>query len=170
MTRRSESAVRIEVIRTDPALPLPTYAREGDAGLDLSAAAAVTLLPGARHLVPTGLRVAIPAGYAGLVLPRSGLALRSGVTVLNAPGLIDSGYRGEVGVLLVNHATEAARIEKGERIAQLVIQPVARARLVEVAELAPSERGAGGFGSTGSAGPVSPGSIDASGSRAVPGA
>jgi len=162
--------VRIEVIRTDPALPLPTYAREGDAGLDLSAAAAVTLLPGARDLVPTGLRVAIPAGYAGLVLPRSGLALRSGVTVLNAPGLIDSGYRGEVGVLLVNHGTDVARIEKGERIAQLVIQPVARARLVEVAELAPSERGAGGFGSTGSAGPVSPGSIDASGSRAVPGA
>ncbi|HKW93192.1 MAG TPA: dUTP diphosphatase [Methylomirabilota bacterium] len=149
MTRRSESVVRIELIRTDPALPLPAYAREGDAGLDLAAAAAVTLPPGGRHLVPAGLRVAIPAGYAGLVMPRSGLALRSGVTVLNAPGLIDSGYRGEVGVLLVNHGTQPARIEKGERIAQLVIQPVARARLVEVSELAPSARGAGGFGSTG---------------------
>lgn len=149
MTQRSESVVRIELIRTDPTLPLPAYVREGDAGLDLPAAAGVMLPPGGRHLVPTGLRVAIPSGYAGLVLPRSGLALRAGVTVLNAPGLIDSGYRGEVGVLLVNHGTEPARIEKGDRIAQLVIQPVARAGLVEVAELAPSERGAGGFGSTG---------------------
>ncbi len=149
MTQRSESVVRIELVRADPTLPLPAYAREGDAGVDLAAAAAVTLTPGSRELVPTGLRVAIPDGYAGLVLPRSGLALRTGVTVLNAPGLIDSGYRGEVGVLLVNHGAEPARIEKGERIAQLVIQSVARARLVEVAELAPSERGAGGFGSTG---------------------
>jgi dUTP pyrophosphatase len=149
VTQRPESAVRIELIRTDLALPLPAYAREGDAGLDLAAATAVTLPPGGRHLVPTGLRVAIPEGYAGLVLPRSGLALRSGVTVLNAPGLIDSGYRGEVGVLLVNHGAEPARIEKGERVAQLLIQPIARARLVEVAELAPSARGAGGFGSTG---------------------
>ena len=149
MTQRSESVVRIELIRTDPTVPLPAYAREGDAGLDLAAAAGVMLPPGGRDLVPTGLRVAIPSGYAGLVLPRSGLALRAGVTVLNAPGLIDSGYRGEVGVLLVNHGTEPARIEKGDRIAQLVIQPVARAGLVEVAELAPSERGAGGFGSTG---------------------
>ncbi len=149
MTQRSESAVRVELVRSDPALPLPAYAREGDAGLDLAAASVVTLVPGGRQLVPTGLRVAIPDGYAGMVLPRSGLALRSGVTVLNAPGLIDSGYRGEVGVLLVNHGADPARIEKGERIAQLVIQPVARARLVEVAELAPSERGASGFGSTG---------------------
>ncbi|HEY7868543.1 MAG TPA: dUTP diphosphatase, partial [Methylomirabilota bacterium] len=123
--------------------------REGDAGLDLLAAAPVTLAPGARQLVPTGLRVAIPEGFAGLVLPRSGLALRTGVTVLNAPGLIDSGYRGEVGVLLVNHGSEPVTVRRGERIAQLVIQPVARAMLVEVRGLEASQRGAGGFGSTG---------------------
>jgi dUTP pyrophosphatase len=99
--------------------------------------------------VPTGLRVAIPEGFAGLVLPRSGLALRTGVTVLNAPGLIDSGYRGEVGVLLVNHGSEPVTVRRGERIAQLVIQPVARAVLVEVRGLEASQRGAGGFGSTG---------------------
>jgi dUTP pyrophosphatase len=143
------AAVRIEVVRRDPDLALPAYAREGDAGLDLVAGATATLPPGGRALVPTGLRVAIPEGYAGLVLPRSGLALRAGVTVLNAPGLIDSGYRGEIGVLLVNHGTEPVTLERGERIAQLVVQPVVRATLVEVRELAGSQRGAGGFGSTG---------------------
>jgi dUTP pyrophosphatase len=142
-------ALRIEIVRDDPTLPLPAYAREGDAGLDLAAATTVTLPPGGRQLVPTGLRVAIPIGHAGLVLPRSGLALRSGVTVLNAPGLIDAGYRGEVGVLLVNHGAEAVRIKRGERIAQLVIQPVERATVVEVRELDATVRGAGGFGSTG---------------------
>jgi dUTP pyrophosphatase len=141
--------VQVEVVRQDPELALPAYAREGDAGLDLLAAAPVTLAPGARQLVPTGLRVAIPEGFAGLVLPRSGLALRTGVTVLNAPGLIDSGYRGEVGVLLVNHGSEPVTVRRGERIAQLVIQPVARAMLVEVRGLEASQRGAGGFGSTG---------------------
>jgi dUTP pyrophosphatase len=141
--------VQIDVVREDPGLALPAYAREGDAGLDLLAAAPVTLAPGARQLVPTGLRVAIPEGFAGLVLPRSGLALRTGVTVLNAPGLIDSGYRGEVGVLLVNHGSEPVTVRRGERIAQLVIQPVARAMLVEVRGLEASQRGAGGFGSTG---------------------
>jgi dUTP pyrophosphatase len=146
---RSDSVVRIEVTRDDPALTLPGYAREGDAGLDLAAAATVTLPPSGRRLVPTGLRVAIPEGYAGLVLPRSGLALRMGVTVLNAPGLIDSGYRGEIGVLLINHGTESVTIGRGERIAQLVIQPVARALLVEVRQLGTSERGPSGFGSTG---------------------
>jgi dUTP pyrophosphatase len=149
VTERLDSAVRIEVVRSDPAVALPAYARQGDAGLDLAAAATVTLEPGGRELVPTGLRVAIPDGYAGLVLPRSGLALRSGVTVLNAPGLIDSGYRGEIGVLLVNHGAEPVTIQRGERIAQLVIQPVARAELVEVRELPGSRRGEGGFGSTG---------------------
>ncbi|HEY7251795.1 MAG TPA: dUTP diphosphatase [Methylomirabilota bacterium] len=142
-------ALRIEIVRDDPTLPLPAYAREGDAGLDLAAATTVTLPPGGRQLVPTGLRVAIPIGHAGLVLPRSGLALRSGVTVLNAPGLIDAGYRGEVGVLLVNHGAEAVRIKRGERIAQLVIQPVERVTVVEVRELDATVRGAGGFGSTG---------------------
>jgi len=149
VTERLDSAVRIEVVRSDPAVALPAYARQGDAGLDLAAAATVTLEPGGRELVPTGLRVAIPDGYAGLVLPRSGLALRSGVTVLNAPGLIDSGYRGEIGVLLVNHGAEPVTIQRGERIAQLVIQPVARTELVEVRELPGSRRGEGGFGSTG---------------------
>lgn len=149
MTEQLDSAVRIEVVRSDPGVALPVYAREGDAGLDVAAAATVTLEPGGRELVPTGLRVAIPAGYAGLVMPRSGLALRSGVTVLNAPGLIDSGYRGEIGVLLVNHGARTVVIQRGERIAQLVIQPVARAQLVEVRELPESRRGEGGFGSTG---------------------
>jgi dUTP pyrophosphatase len=149
MTDRIDPVVRIEVARADPSLALPAYAREGDAGLDLAAATAVTLPPSGRQLVPTGLRMAIPDGYAGLVLPRSGLALRAGVTVLNAPGLIDSGYRGEIGVLLVNHGTVAVTIGLGERIAQLVIQPVARASLVEVRELGESRRGPGGFGSTG---------------------
>ena len=149
MPRDSAPIVHINVIRQDPDLALPAYAREGDAGLDLLAAASVTLSPGGRNLVPTGLQVAIPAGYAGLVLPRSGLALRAGVTVLNAPGLIDSGYRGEVGVLLINHGSEPVTLARGERIAQLVIQPVARAVIVEVRELEGSQRGAGGFGSTG---------------------
>ena len=149
MTEQLDSAVRIEVVRSDPGVALPVYAREGDAGLDVAAAATVTLEPGGRELVPTGLRVAIPAGYAGLVMPRSGLALRSGVTVLNAPGLIDSGYRGEIGVLLVNHGARTVVIQRGERIAQLVIQPVARAQLVAVRELPESRRGEGGFGSTG---------------------
>jgi dUTP pyrophosphatase len=149
VTERLDSAVRIEVVRGDPGVALPAYARQGDAGLDLAAAGTVTLEPGGRELVPTGLRVAIPDGYAGLVMPRSGLALRSGVTVLNAPGLIDSGYRGEIGVLLVNHGARPVVIQRGERIAQLVIQPVARAALVEVRELPGSRRGEGGFGSTG---------------------
>lgn len=149
MTERLDSAVRIEVVRSDSAVALPAYAREGDAGLDLAAAATVTLEPGGRELVPTGLRVAIPDGYAGLVMPRSGLALRSGVTVLNAPGLIDSGYRGEIGVLLVNHGARPVVIQRGERIAQLVIQAVARVELVEVRELPGSRRGEDGFGSTG---------------------
>jgi dUTP pyrophosphatase len=148
VTEQLDSAVRIEVVRSDPAVALPGYAREGDAprpGRGRNGA----LEPGGRELVPTGLRVAIPDGYAGLVMPRSGLALRSGVTVLNAPGLVDSGYRGEIGVLLVNHGAEPVTIQRGERIAQLVIQPVARAELVEVRDLPGSRRGASGFGSTG---------------------
>jgi dUTP pyrophosphatase len=149
VTRPPAPEIRIDVIRHDPDLPLPAYARAGDAGLDLLAAAPVTLPPGSRELVPTGVRVAIPEGYAGLVLPRSGLALRAGVTVLNAPGLIDSGYRGEIGVLLINHGAAAVTLARGERIAQLVIQPVARATLVEVRQLEGSPRGTGGFGSTG---------------------
>jgi dUTP pyrophosphatase len=142
--------MRISVKRLDPDLPLPHYALASDAGLDLHAAQRVVIEPGARALVGTGLAVAIPPGWAGLVLPRSGLALRHGVTVLNAPGLIDAGYRGEVKVLLVNHDPRAtATVERGERVAQLIVQTVASVELVEVDELPASERGGGGFGSTG---------------------
>ena len=141
--------VDIAAVRLDGGLPLPAYAKPGDAGLDLRASESVTLEPGERRLVPTGLAVAIPEGHAGFVLPRSGLAMHRGVTVLNAPGLIDSGYRGEIKVLLINHGAEAVSIDHGERIAQLVVQPVARARLVEEERLPDSARGEGGFGSTG---------------------
>lgn len=141
---------RVAILRLDPDLPLPAYARPGDAGLDLHAAETVTLKPGARALVATGVAVAIPHGYAGLVLPRSGLALRHGVGLLNSPGLIDAGYRGELKVLLVNHDPAAAvTLARGDRIAQLVIQRVERAELEEVSALPSSERGTAGFGSTG---------------------
>ena len=141
--------VDVSAVRLDRDLPLPAYARPGDAGLDLRASEAVRIEPGERRLVPTGVAAAIPEGHAGLILPRSGLARQKGVTVLNAPGLIDSGYRGELMVLLINHGAEPVAIERGERIAQLVIQAVARARLVEVERLPDSARGEGGFGSTG---------------------
>lgn len=131
------------------ALPRPAYAHPGDAGLDLYAARPVALGPGERALVETGIALAIPPGWAGLVLPRSGLALRQGVTVLNAPGLIDAGYRGEIKVLLINLGQESTTIARGDRIAQLVMQPVARVDLTEVENLPDSDRGAGGFGSTG---------------------
>lgn len=141
--------IKLPLARLDRSIELPSYAREGDAGLDLRAAHDATLEPGARALVGTGLAVAIPPGYAGLVLPRSGLALSQGVTVLNAPGLVDAGYRGELKVLLVNHSEKLASVRRGDRVAQLVIQRVERAELIEVTELPASERGAGGFGSTG---------------------
>jgi dUTP pyrophosphatase len=142
-------SVRVPVLRVDAALPLPAYARPDDAGLDLCAAEPVTLAPGARALVPTGIALAIPPGFAGFVLPRSGLALRHGVTVLNTPGLVDAGYRGEIKVLLVNHGDAPVSLSRGERVAQLVVQRVERVALAPVAELPESARGAGGFGSTG---------------------
>jgi dUTP pyrophosphatase len=142
-------AVRVPVLRMDATLPLPGYARPDDAGLDLCAAEAVTLAPGARALVPTGIALAIPSGFAGFVLPRSGLALRHGVTLLNTPGLIDAGYRGEVKILLVNHGDAAVTLARGDRIAQLVVQRVERVALAPVTELPDSARGPGGFGSTG---------------------
>jgi dUTP pyrophosphatase len=141
--------VRVPVQRVDAALPLPAYARPGDAGLDLHAAEGVTLAPGERTPVRTGLALAIPAGFAGLVLPRSGLALRHGLTMVNTPGLIDSGFRGEVKVLLVNLGQDPVTVSRGDRIAQLVVQRVEHVTLVPVAELPDSPRGAGGFGSTG---------------------
>ncbi|MEV0152397.1 dUTP diphosphatase [Micromonospora sp. NPDC050686] len=142
--------VPVPVRQLDPELPLPTYAHPGDAGADLVAAADVELPPGGRALVPTGVAVALPEGYVGLVHPRSGLAARLGVTVLNAPGTVDAGYRGEILVNLINHdRATPARISRGDRIAQLVVQPVARAEFRPVAELPGSRRGAGGHGSTG---------------------
>jgi len=142
-------SVRVPVLRVDAALPVPAYARPDDAGLDLCAAEPVTLAPGARALVPTGIALAIPPGFAGFVLPRSGLALRHGVTLLNTPGLVDAGYRGEVKVLLVNHGDAPVSRSRCDRVAQLVVQRVERVALAPVAELPESARGAGGFGSTG---------------------
>jgi dUTP pyrophosphatase len=133
-------------------LPLPAYQTEGAAGLDLVAAipahARIVIEPGARELIPTGLRLQLPPGLEAQVRPRSGLALRNGVTVLNTPGTIDSDYRGEVGVILVNHGREPFVIERGARIAQLVVAPVTRIALIETG-LDSTARGAGGFGSTG---------------------
>ena len=143
--------LRIPVVRLDADLPLPDYARPGDAGADLVAREHVVLVRGGgRALVGTGIALALPDGYAGFVQPRSGLALRHGVTCLNSPGLIDSGYRDELRVLLVNTDPVADyEVQRGDRIAQLVIQRIERAAFEGVDELAPSVRGTGGFGHTG---------------------
>lgn len=142
--------VDVLLVRLDDDLPVPAYAHPGDAGADLVAAEDVDLAPGARATVRTGVAIALPAGFAAFVLPRSGLASRSGVTVLNAPGTVDASYRGEVRVTLLNtDRTRTVRLRRGDRIAQLVVQPVARARFVEADRLPGSHRGAGGFGSTG---------------------
>jgi dUTP pyrophosphatase len=138
------------ITRLDPDMPLPTYAHPGDAGADLSAAEDVKLGPGERALVRTGVAIALPAGYAAFVHPRSGLAAKHGVTIVNAPGTVDAGYRGEIKVTLLNTDREhAVSFQRGDRIAQLVIQQVARAVFHEVAELPGSARGDAGFGSTG---------------------
>ncbi len=142
--------VRLLITRLDPDLPLPAYEHPGDAGLDLRARTAVRLDPGQRALVPTGVSIALPSGFAAFVHARSGLALRAGLGVVNAPGVIDAGYRGEIGVILINHdSANAIEVSRGDRIAQLVVQQVAHALVDEVAELPGSQRGAGGFGSTG---------------------
>jgi dUTP pyrophosphatase len=142
--------VTVPLRRLDPDLPVPSYAHPGDAGADLLAARDVEIGPGERALVPTGVAIALPDGYVGLVHPRSGLAARLGVTVLNAPGTVDSGYRGEILVNLINHdRANVAKISRGDRIAQLVVQRVERARFAVVDELAETRRGAGGHGSTG---------------------
>jgi dUTP pyrophosphatase len=143
--------IEVAVRRLRPDARLPEQAYEGDAGLDLVACEGAVLDPGERAVVPTGIAVEIPPGYAGFVQPRSGLAARHGIGVVNSPGLIDSGYRGEIRVVLINtDRSETFVIEPGMRVAQLVIAPVADVRLVEVEELATSERGARGFGSTAS--------------------
>ncbi|HEV8063418.1 MAG TPA: dUTP diphosphatase [Acidimicrobiales bacterium] len=143
--------LEIPVARLDPDLPIPGYARPGDAGLDLVARIDVELAAGGgRALVPTGLAIALPAGKAGLVLPRSGLALRHGVTCMNAPGLIDPGYRGELGVILVNtDPSEPYQVHRGDRVAQLLVVDFEPVQLVVRSELETSERGDGGYGHTG---------------------
>jgi len=142
--------VELPILRLDQDLPLPAYAHEGDAGLDLFAASDVTLAPFERALIPTGVAVAIPHGHAGFVQPRSGLAVRSGLSFVNTPGLIDSRYRGEIKIIAVNlDATVPIEIRRGDRIAQLVVQPIVHCLPVEVDTLDDTARGEGGFGSTG---------------------
>lgn len=143
--------VRVLIVRLDPHLPLPVYAEPGDAGADLVAREGVVLQPGGgRAAVPTGIALAIPEGWAGFVQPRSGLAMRHGVSIVNTPGLIDAGYRDEIKVVLVNTDPAAPyEIHRGDRIAQLVLQQVGCADFQEVDELPPSERGTGGFGHSG---------------------
>lgn len=142
-------AVRVMRLPHGLDLPLPAYATAGAAGMDVLAAEDVTIAPGARHAVATGLALAIPPGYEIQVRPRSGLALRHGISVPNTPGTIDSDYRGELKVILINHGAEPFAIVRGDRVAQLVLAPVVRAAWHEVAELDETPRGAGGFGSTG---------------------
>lgn len=146
------SQIQVSIKRLDPFVELPSYAYTGDAGLDLRANETVDILPLERVLIPTGLAIALPEGYAGFVQPRSGMALKRGLSIANTPGLIDAHYRGELKVIAINlDAHEAIHIERGERIAQLVIQEVPTVQLVEVDELDETDRGAGGFGSSGAA-------------------
>jgi dUTP pyrophosphatase len=142
--------VEVLLRRLDPDLPGPSYAHDGDAGADLVTAVDITLAPGERAVVPTGTSIALPAGYAGFVHPRSGLAARCGMALVNSPGTIDAGYRGEIQIIVVNLDPRAPiSLKRGDRLAQLVIQRVERARFVEVEELPESIRAQGGFGSTG---------------------
>jgi|UniRef100_UPI004049D473 dUTP pyrophosphatase len=136
--------------RLDKSMPLPSYAKAGDAGADLATRIDFTIKPGERMLVPTGISIALPNGYVALVHPRSGLAIKHGISMVNTPGTVDAGYRGELQVILINHdLTQPVSFKKGDRIAQLVIQKVERAQFVEVENLPGSERSADGFGSTG---------------------
>jgi dUTP pyrophosphatase len=146
----NQAGVEILIRRLDASVPLPSYAHPGDAGADLTTTVDVRLEPGERAMVPTGVGVALPDGYAAFVHPRSGLAARCGLSIVNAPGTIDAGYRGEVKVMLVNlDPREPVSLSRGDRIAQLVVQRVERARFVEVEHLPGSDRGDGGYGSTG---------------------
>jgi dUTP pyrophosphatase len=143
-------SVKILIKRLDPGVPLPLYAKGGDAGADIVSAVDLTLAPGERALVPTGISIALPDGYVALVHPRSGLAIKHGVTMVNAPGTVDAGYRGELKLILINHdQKESVSFKRGDRVAQLVIQQVERAEFIEVQELPGSGRGTDGFGSTG---------------------
>ena len=154
MTDPTAAELDVQLVRLDRDLPLPQYARPGDAGADLLTTVDVTLAPGERALVPTGVAIALPPGYVALVHPRSGLAARHGLSIVNTPGTVDAGYRGEVKVLLINHdRLEPVTLRRGDRVAQLIVQRVERARFVEVDQLPDSVRGAGGYGSTGGFGP-----------------
>jgi dUTP pyrophosphatase len=142
--------IKVLIKRLDPGVPLPIYAKGGDAGADIVSAVDITLAPGERALVPTGISIALPDGYVALVHPRSGLAIKHGVTMVNAPGTVDAGYRGELKLILINHdSSESVSFKRGDRVAQLVIQQVERAEFIEVQELPGSGRGTDGFGSTG---------------------
>lgn len=145
-----KNSVDVLITRLDPGVPLPHYAKGGDAGADIVTRIDITLAPGERVLALTGIAIALPDGYAAFVHPRSGLAIKHGVTMVNAPGTVDAGFRGELQCILINHdPKESITFKRGDRIAQLVIQKVERANFVEVSELPGSGRGAGGFGSTG---------------------
>ncbi len=142
--------LQVLITRLDESIPLPTYAKGGDAGADIVSRVDITLKPGERALVPTGISIALPDGYAAFVHPRSGLAIKHGVTMVNAPGTVDAGFRGELQCIMINHdPLESITFKKGDRIAQLVIQKVERVEFVEVKDLPGSGRGTGGFGSTG---------------------
>ena len=142
--------VDVLVTRLDPDIPMPAYAQPGDAGADLRSAVDITLAPGERAMVPTGIAIALPDGYAAFVHPRSGLAIKHGLSMVNTPGTIDAGYRGEISVLLINHdPREPIDIKRGDRIAQLIVQKVEHAAFIEASVLPDSSRGSGGFGSTG---------------------
>lgn len=142
--------IEVQIKLLDEDLPMPRYQHEGDAGLDLPSRVDYVLEPGERAMIPTGVAVAIPRGYAGFVLPRSGLASRHGIALVNSPGLVDSGYRGEMAIIMINtDKREAFHIKRGDRIAQLVIQKVVEAATIQVSDLDSTSRGAGGFGSTG---------------------
>jgi dUTP pyrophosphatase len=150
MAGATEGTVDILITRLDQGVPLPSYSHPGDAGADLVTTVDVHLEPGERSLVPTGVALALPDGYVGLVHPRSGLAAKLGVSIVNAPGTVDAGYRGEISVLLVNlDPAKPVDLSRGDRVAQLVVQQVEKARFVEVERLPGSARGAGGYGSTG---------------------
>ena len=143
-------SVQVLIKRLDPGVPLPNYANGGDAGADIVTAVDITLAPGERALVPTGISIALPDGYVALVHPRSGLAIKHGITMVNSPGTVDAGYRGELKLILINHdSQDSVSFKRGDRVAQLVIQQVERAEFVEVQELPGSGRGSDGFGSTG---------------------
>jgi dUTP pyrophosphatase len=141
--------LQLKVKKLNPAATLPSYAREGDAGLDLFAVKAMVIDAGKSALVPTGIAIELPSGTEAQVRPRSGLALKHAITVLNTPGTVDEGYRGEVGVILINHGATAFTVEAGMKIAQMVVSPRIQVAVVEVPELSDTQRGAGGFGSTG---------------------